>query len=453
MRAADLIVRGQRVVIAETVAPAALVIENGKIATIEASDTVRPARVHVDAGDRVVMPGLVDTHVHVNEPGRSDWEGFATATRAAAAGGVTTIVDMPLNSSPVTTNRHALARKAAAAEGQCAVDYGFWGGVVPGNADQIPELLAAGVLGCKAFLIDSGIDEFPPVSRRDLAQVMPLLAARGGVLLAHAEAPGPIEAAIRELAGADPRRYSSYLASRPATAEVEAIGELIELCQTTDCAVHIVHLATTEALPLLTTARHQGLPITVETCPHYLTFAAEDIPDGATEFKCAPPIRFRAEREGLWRALGDGAIDLIASDHSPCPPALKRRQAGDFFAAWGGIASLQLTLPTVWTEARRRGHGLADLTRWLCKGPARLAGLLGRKGELAIGYDADLVIWEPDATFTVEGAKLQHRHPLTPYDGRALAGAVRETWVRGARAHPAEPPAMPHGQWLRSVAR
>jgi allantoinase len=430
----DLVVRGRRVATPDGIVPASIHVEAGTIGAVRAWDEV-PAGVEiVDAGsigDALVMPGLVDSHVHINEPGRTDWEGFETATRSAAAGGITTLVDMPLNSIPATTTREALREKRAAAEGRCWVDVGFWGGVVPGNTGEIAGLLDDGVLGFKAFLVPSGVDEFGYVEESDLRAALPELARRGAVLLAHAEVPGPIAAALpvwNEARNEDnPDAYDRYLRSRPDEAETEAIDLLLRLSRETGARIHIVHLATAQALPSLREARRAGLPVTVETCPHYLTFAAEEVPDGAVEFKCAPPIRSRENREQLWRALGDGEIDLVASDHSPSPPERKR---GSFADAWGGIASLQLALPAVWTGARERGFAIEDLVRWMSRNPARLAGL-ETKGVIAPGFDADLVVWEPDTAFQVDPMALQHRHKLTPYAGSTLHGVVRKTLVRG----------------------
>ncbi len=386
--------------------------------------------------------------MHVNEPGRTEWEGFTTATRAAAAGGVTTLVDMPLNCIPVTTTGAALETKRAACANQLAVDVGFWGGVIPGNAGDLPGLARAGVLGCKAFLIHSGIDEFPNASEGDLRRAMPVLRGLGLPLLAHAEldvgAAAPDGHAHADAHG-DPRSYDAYLASRPRAWEDAAIRLLIALCRETGCAVHIVHLSSASSLPALRAAKDEGLPITVETCPHYLCFEAEAIPDGATHFKCAPPIREHENREALWRALGDGTIDLVISDHSPCTPALKVPERGDFQQAWGGIASLQLGLAAVWTEARRRGHGLADIAAWMSERPARLAGLAARKGRIAPGLDADLVVWDPDEEHVVaaRGAAVpaqdlalrrpRARRPRAP-DDPARPGRLRRRRAGGHRA-------------------
>ncbi len=429
-----LVLRSERVVTPEGVRPATVQVREGRIERVGGPDEIPTRFPLIDCGDSVVMPGVVDTHVHINEPGREDWEGFRTATSAAAAGGVTTLVDMPLNSIPATTTREALRFKRASAAGKCAVDVSFWGGVVPGNTAELTGLLEDGVLGFKCFLVPSGVEEFRHVGEADLREAMPVLARHGSVLLVHAELPGPIEAAARVWDGAGPeglREYERYLLSRPDAAEVEAVELMIRLCRETGCRVHIVHVASADVLPLLRAARQEGLPVTAETCPHYLTFAAEEIPDGGVAFKCAPPIRSRENRELLWEALRDGVIDLVASDHSPCPPEMKKVEAGDFQSAWGGIASLQVGLPAVWTGARERGFTVADVAEWMCAAPARLAGLEGRKGTIAPGYDADLVVWDPEASFEVDLTRLRHRHKITPYAGRTLHGVVRRTLVRG----------------------
>jgi allantoinase len=407
-------------------------------------DGERAASVHVeegvitavtgfeDAGDRpvtladdeVLLPGLVDSHVHVNEPGRTEWEGFASATRAAAAGGITTIVDMPLNSIPPTVSVEALHVKREVAAGQVSVDVAFWGGAVPGNADQLQPLLAAGAVGVKAFLLDSGVPEFPPLDDAGLQAALTELAAVDGLLIAHCEDDGVITAAP-EPGGTS---YAAFLASRPGTAEETAIGRLIAAARDTGARVHVVHLADADALPMLRAARAEGVRITVETCPHYLTFSAEEVPDGATSFKCCPPIREAAHREALWAALAGGDIDLVVSDHSPCTPELKRLDVGDFGLAWGGIAGLQVTLPVVWTGARARRLPLADVVRWMSAAPAQLTGLTG-KGGIAVGRDADLVAFAPDEQWRV--AELHHRNPVTPYAGRELTGRVRRVWLWG----------------------
>ncbi len=421
-----MIIRSERVVLPGGTQPATIQVREGRIVSI-GSHAERPSGVReVDAGSLVVLPGLVDTHVHINDPGRADWEGFETATRAAAAGGVTTLVDMPLNSIPATTTVAGLVAKRRAAEGRCHVDVAFWGGVVPGNSSQLTPLAHAGVLGFKCFLSPSGVEEFVNVSESDLREAMPVLGQLQLPLLAHAELPSMLQDPI-----GDPRRYDTWLVSRPTTAEKAAIDLLIRLAREYNIRLHIVHLASADALPAIQAARAAGTPVTVETCPHYLTFTAEEIRDGATAFKCAPPIRARDHRERLWQALADGDIDLVATDHSPAPPAMKQLESGDFIRAWGGIASLQLGLSIVWTGARARHLAIDRLAGWLAAAPARLAGLSHKKGAIAVGLDADFVIFDPDAVNAVNAASLYHRHPITPYDGARLAGRVHTTIVRG----------------------
>jgi allantoinase len=418
-----LVVRARRALLPEGERPAAVYTADGSITAITDIDDA-PADAVTLSDDEVLLPGVVDSHVHVNEPGRTEWEGFATATRAAAAGGVTTIVDMPLNSVPPTTTVEALHVKRAVAERQVAVDVAFWGGAVPGNVDQLRPLHEAGVVGFKCFLLDSGVPEFPPLDDAGLRAALAEIAAFDGLLIAHAEDAGTI-AAAPDCAGS---AYAGFLASRPPTAEATAVGMLVAAARDTGARVHVVHLAAADALPLLRDARADGVRITVETCPHYLTFAAEQIPDGATAFKCCPPIREQSHREALWAALADGDIDLVVSDHSPCTPDLKRLDDGNFGPAWGGIASLQVALPAVWTGARERGIGLDRVAAWMAEAPARLAGLAG-KGAIAVGRDADLVAFAPDERFTV--GRLEHRNPVTPYAGLDLDGVVRRVWLRG----------------------
>jgi allantoinase len=427
----DLIVRSRRVVTPEGIAPAAIHIRGGKIVRVAEWDDVSAGVALTDYGELAILPGVVDTHVHLNEPGRTEWEGFATATRAAAIGGVTTLVDMPLNSIPPTTTREALAAKRDAARGQCAVDVGFWGGVVPGNQGELAGLVADGVRGFKCFMVDSGVAEFGWVGEAELAPAMQILSGLGVPLLVHAEVAGPIEAAAAQLADADPRRYATYLASRPPEAEEQAIALVTRLCRATRARTHVVHHSAASALPLIREARAEGLPLSAETCPHYLHFTAEAIPDGATPFKCAPPIRDAANREALWQALADGVLELVASDHSPCAPQLKALEAGDFAAAWGGVAGLQLALPVVWTEAQARGHTLVELARWMSANPAALAGLTGTKGAIAAGCDADLVVFADAESVTVSPDTVHHRHKVTPYAGETLRGAVQATYLRG----------------------
>jgi allantoinase len=447
----DLIVRGKRVIAREGLRPAAIHIRAGAIVAVSSFDDIPPRSLVHDAGDSVVMPGLVDTHVHINEPGRTDWEGFSTASRAAAAGGVTTLIEMPLNSIPATTSAAAFREKLAAAAGKLWVDTGFWGGLVPGNAGELGRLWDAGVFGFKCFLAPSGVEEFQHVDESDLRAALPQLAKLGAPLLAHSELPGPIDAATKNLVkSAPPRNHASWLASRPRAGENQAVALLIRLAREFDARLHVVHLSSSDALADIRSAKSEGLRLTVETCPHYLIFAQEDLPEGATEFKCAPPIRERENREALWSALGEGAIDFIVTDHSPCPPAMKLKQEGDFFRAWGGIASLQLGLSAVWTAARLRGYAVERLAAWMCSGPARLAGLEKRKGAISVGCDADLVIWNPDATFRADPMSLHHRHKLTPYAGQELAGAVETTFLRGRKVfHRGEFSTGPAGQVLR----
>jgi allantoinase len=431
----DLIIRGNRVVTPETVRPAAAHCRNGVITAVTAFDDISPGVPVVEAGDAVVMAGLVDTHVHVNEPGRTAWEGYATATQAAAAGGVTMLVDMPLNSIPPTTTRAGLEEKLAAARGQCWVDVGFWGGVVPGNLHELEPLMASGARGFKCFLAPSGVDEFPHVTENELRPAMAELKRLGAVLLVHAELPGPIDAATATLGASPAQDYQTFLRSRPPAAENEAVALMVCLCRETGARVHIVHHSSAEALPLLREAKDEGLPLTAETCPHYLTFAAEDIPPGATHFKCCPPVRERANREKLWEAFGAGLLDLVVTDHSPCTPALKLLDEGDFMQAWGGIAALQFGLPVMWTQAQTRGYGLRDIARWMCEGPARLAGLDARKGRLAPGYDADIIVWQPEREFTITPDAVRHKHKITPYSGLNLRGVVEATFLRGAKIY------------------
>jgi allantoinase len=417
------VVRARRVVLPDGERPAAVHVRDGVIEAVTGFDEGGDRPVTL-AEDEVLIPGLVDSHVHVNEPGRTEWEGFASATRAAAAGGITTIVDMPLNSIPPTVNVKALHVKRQAAQGQVSVDVAFWGGAVPGNASQLQRLLADGAVGVKCFLLDSGVPEFPPLDDAGLRAALAALAEVDGLLIAHCEDDDVIAAAP----AAGGSSYADFLASRPGAAEETAIGRLISAARDTGARVHVVHLADAGALPMLRAARAEGVRITVETCPHYLTFSAEEVPDGATSFKCCPPIREASHREALWAALAAGDIDLVVSDHSPCTPELKRLDVGDFGLAWGGIAGLQVTLPVVWTGARARGLALADVVRWMSAAPAQLTGLAA-KGGIAAGKDADLVAFAPEERFRV--AELHHRNPVTPYAGRELTGVVRRTWLRG----------------------
>ena len=421
----------QRVVTPDAVRPAALLIHEGRILDVVAPDQI-PSQAEVrDFGAAAILPGLIDSHVHINDPGRSDWEGFETATRAAAAGGYTLLVDMPLNCLPATTTVAALEAKRAAAQGRCRVDWMPWGGVVADNPHDIVPLAGAGVPGFKCFLVHPGIDGFTMVTEPQLRAALPHIARTGLPLLVHAELPGPIDAATANLANADWSLYETYLQSRPEEAELSAIRMLLVLCREFQFRLHIVHLSAAKALPELRAARAEGLPVTVETCPHYLHLNAETIPRGATLFKCAPPIRGRENCNQLWQGLRQGTIDLVATDHSPCPPEMKRLAEGNFLTAWGGIASLSLALPLMHTEASKRGFTLSDLARWMSEAPATLAGCDKRKGRLAAGFDADFVVFNPETEFVVTENRLHYRHHVSPYLGEILRGEVKATYLRG----------------------
>ncbi|WP_189056322.1 allantoinase AllB [Longimycelium tulufanense] len=427
MNELDLVVRAKRVITTAGEVARAVGVRDGRIVALEPLDADLPAARVVDlTGDEALLPGLVDTHVHVNEPGRTEWEGFATATRAAAAGGITTLVDMPLNSVPPTVDTPSLEVKRKTAEGQCHIDVGFWGGAVPGNTAELRGLHDAGVFGFKCFLLHSGVDEFPPLDAAGVEAALRELGTFDGLLIVHAEDSDAIDHAPT----AHGEHYHDFLASRPRGAENVAIAQVIELARWTGTRVHILHLSSSDALPLIASARRDGVRVTAETCPHYLSFCAEEIPDGATQFKCCPPIREAGNRELLWQGLAEGVIDCVVSDHSPCTVDLKRFDIGDFGVAWGGIASVQLGLPAIWTQARPRGHSLSDVVRWMAERPAELAGLR-HKGRIALGYDADFCVFAPDEAFVVDTARLHHRNPVTPYAGRPLAGMVRSTWLRG----------------------
>lgn len=422
--------RSRRVVFPDGVRAATLLLADGRIAEVlpYAAELACPVQ---DVGERAILPGVIDPHVHINEPGRTHWEGFDTATRAALAGGLTTLVDMPLNSAPVTTSVANLEIKRAATAGQLHTNVGFWGGIVPGNAGEVEGLIAAGVLGFKAFLTHSGIDDFPNATEADLRQVMPLLARHGLPLLVHCELSEDNDWASR----CDSRQYPHYLASRPKRWEDEAIALLIRLCADTGCRTHIVHLSSADSIAPIAAARAQGLPLTVETGQHYLFFNAEEIGEGQTQFKCAPPIRERANNEQLWQALQAGIIDFVATDHSPAPPDLKQLASGDFATAWGGIASLQLALPVLWTAAQQRGATLPDLARWLSENPAKLIGFADRKGKIAPSYDADLLVLDAEREFVVQEADLHHRHKVSPYLGQTLRGVVEQTFLHGQEVY------------------
>jgi allantoinase len=420
-----------RVVTPQGTRRAALLVEDGVIRSVCPPEELPADAEIIDFGDHALLPGLVDTHVHINEPGRTEWEGFATATHAAAAGGYTLLVDMPLNCLPETTTVTALEAKRAAATGQCLVDWAAWGGAVADNQADILPLARAGVPGFKCFLIYPGCDGFTMIDHDQLERALPAIAESGLPLLVHAELAAPIDAAMARLKDADWRKFATYLVSRPDEAELEAIRLMIRLCRQYRFRLHIVHLATAHAFPELQAARAEGLPITVETCPHYLHFAAEDIADGDTLKKCAPPIRGWANREALWTGLRDRTIDLIATDHSPCPPEMKRLEEGRFDLAWGGIASLSIALPIVWTDASRRGFTLDDIARWMSSAPAALAGFGNRAGSLAPGREANFIVFDPEAEFIVTPERLHYRHAISPYMGETLRGVVAVTYLRG----------------------
>jgi allantoinase len=421
----------RRVVTLEGLRPGAVLVDGERIRAVVGPDEVPANAVQQDFGEAALLPGLVDSHVHINEPGRTEWEGFRTATRAAAAGGYTMLVDMPLNCVPTTTNVAALQAKRRAAEGQCRVDWAAWGGVVRDNPEEIESLAGAGVLGFKCFLVHPGIDEFSMVREPELRKALPHVTHTGLPLLVHAELPGPVETATEGLRDSDWSRYTTYLQSRPDEAELAAIRLVLSLCREYGFRLHIVHLATSFALDELRAARIAGLAVSVETCPHYLHLEAETIADGATLCKCAPPIRGRANREQLWQGLKDGVIDLVVTDHSPCPLAMKSLEEGSFGSAWGGIASLSIALPVMWTEAYQRGFALTDIARWMAQQPARLAGCDKSKGRISAGYDADFVVFDPEAEFTVTEDRLHHRHRVSPYLGERLRGVVKKTYLRG----------------------
>lgn len=421
----------RHVVTPDGVRPAAVLVEGETIQAVVSPNQVSDRYKIHNYGEAAILPGLVDSHVHINDPGRSEWEGFESATRAAAAGGYTMLVDMPLNCLPATTTVAALQAKRAAAQGRCHVDWAAWGGVVHDNQEEIEPLAAAGVRGFKCFLINPGIDGFTMVSEHQLRSALPHVARTGLPLLVHAELPDAIDRATGALADADWTSYSTYVQSRPDEAELAAIRLMLLLCREYGFRLHIVHLSTSLALPELRTARAEGLAITIETCPHYLHLSAETISNGATLSKCAPPVRSRKNCDRLWQGLSNGTIDMVVTDHSPCPPAMKQLAEGNFRNAWGGIASLSIALPLIWTEASKRGFALLDLAKWMAAEPALLAGCEARKGRIAVGCDADFVVFDADREFVVTEGKLHYRHPVSPYLGETLRGVVRATYLRG----------------------
>lgn len=440
----DVVFRAPQALYQGQIAALEVAVRDEKIVAIEQLGTGLNAPEVVELAERqILIPGLVDTHVHVNEPGRTEWEGFETATKAAAAGGVTTLIDMPLNSVPATVNVEALNQKQAAARGQLFIDTGFWGGAIPGNTDDLKPLHDAGVFGFKCFLEDSGVDEFPHLAPDEMRRDMAKIATFEGLMIIHAEDAHTLEQTQSRGVSGGPK-YSDFLASRPREAEKAAIRSIIEGVRDTGVRAHILHLSDADSLELISAAKAEGLPLTAETCPHYLTLLSEEIGDGQTAFKCAPPIREDENRDRLWQGLQDGTIDIIVSDHSPSTLELKEHGDGNFDTAWGGISSLQLGLSVIWTEALRRGIDLAQVVSWMASTPADIAHVPS-KGRMAVGYDADLVVFDPHATWTVDAGALHHRNPITPYDGRELTGKVISTWLRGKQVATTEG----RGQFIR----
>ena len=424
------VIHSKRVVLPDGIAEAFVVIENGAITEVSKTLPAGKAGDLTELNNQLLMPGVIDPHVHINEPGRTDWEGFDTATKAAIAGGVTMIVDMPLNSSPVTVTVKAFEEKLAATKNQLHTGVGFWGGIVPGNENEIAGLIKKGVMGFKAFLTHSGIDEFPNATENDLRKVMPVIAKSGLPLLVHCELTDSIQRST-----ADVTSYSNYLNTRPKKWEDDAISLMIKLCKEFDCRVHIVHLSSANAIEQLQRAKENGLPITAETGQHNLYFNAENIANGQTQFKCAPPIREKENNNLLWQALKGGIIDFVATDHSPCTPGLKEIQSGNFIKAWGGIASLQFALPVLWTAAKKRNGTISEVVKWLCENPAKLIGKEQRKGKIAKGYDADMIVFSEEQTFKVTEQMIQHKHKVTPYLNEELYGVVTQTYISGKRVY------------------
>ena len=426
-------IHSNRTVLPGGIAEAFITIEQGTITAISERRPDGNEYLLTDIGNQLLMPGVIDPHVHVNEPGRTEWEGFNTASKAAIAGGITTIVDMPLNASPVTTTVKALEQKISAAQGRLHANVGFWGGIVPGNEEEVEGLVNRGVLGFKAFLTHSGIAEFPNVTEADLQKVMPIIATHGLPLLVHCELTDTIARSSGDI-----RSYQNYLNTRPAKWEDNAIEMMIRLCESYQCRVHIVHLSSAGSVDQLRQAKQNGLPVTVETAQHYLYFDAENIRDGETQFKCAPPIRSKENNGFLWDSLKEGVIDFVATDHSPSLPIMKNMEQGDFLTAWGGISSLQFALPVLWTAAKKHGCTIKDIAKWLCENPAKLIGKESSKGKIAIGYDADLVVWNEEQLFTVTENRIHHRHKLTPYLNEQLLGVVKMTYVGGTKVYDEE---------------
>lgn len=431
MNTPDLAIKSKRILTDNGFIDGYILVKDGKVLEITTSEQVPNCLVD-DVGNLVVMPGIVDCHVHINEPGRTDWEGFETATKAAAAGGITTLVDMPLNCSPVTTTKKALNTKLDAVRGKLWVDCGFWGGIIPNNIDELEPLLQAGVMGCKVFLIDSGIDEFPNVVESDLREAMPILKKYNVPLLVHAE----MESTPGETNNYNnPTSYQAFLDSRPKSLEDNAINLVIDLCRENQCKTHIVHLSSADSLENIRKIKDEGLPFSVETCPHYLTFSSEEISDGDTRFKCCPPIREKSNNEKLWEGVQNGTIDFIVSDHSPCTANLKLMETGDIEKAWGGISGLQFSLSLIWTEAQKRGISIQELSKLMSEKTAEFIGMSQTKGKIAKGYDADFVIWNPEEKFTIDESIIQHKNKVTPYLNKELNGVVEETYLRGKKVY------------------
>lgn len=419
----------KRIVFPDAVRSGCIVIEDDTISDIlpiESRDSFAPGYLVEDFGNHFILPGVVDTHVHINEPGRTEWEGFGTATRAAARGGITTLVDMPLNCIPATVSADALAEKVRACENKIYVDCGFYGGIIPGNTNAIEPLIDAGVLGFKSFMTYSGVEEFPRLDEADMRKALPFMAKKSVPWLMHAE----LSSEIPDDPAVDPRSFLTFMNSRPRKWENDAVELLVRLAGEADVRFHVVHLSSSDAIPMLAAARSKNLKISAETCHHYLTFAAEEIPDGRTEFKCAPPIREKENQQKLWDGLRNGSIDFVVSDHSPCTPGLKLPEEGNFMRAWGGIAGLQLGLSIFFTGSMTRGIDMVRMCDWLCRKPADFVGLK-QKGRIARGCDADLVIWDEAQSFIVRPEILEHRHPVTPYVDRRLQGIVKKTYLRG----------------------
>jgi allantoinase len=419
-------IQARRVLVDGAFVPATVTIEHGTIAAIGPYDEVPEGMILRPADSAYVVPGIVDTHVHINEPGRTTWEGFHSATEAAALGGATTLIDMPLNSIPPTTTTEHLAIKRRAAAGQLMVDTGFWGGAVPGNIADLEPLWDAGVFGFKCFLADSGVAEFPPLDPEQFGLALAEIARFDGLMIVHAED----ARVLAEAPSAPTRSYRDFVRSRPDEAETAAIRQVLDGARATGARVHILHLSSARALDLIAAAKDEGLRVTVETCPHYLSFSAETIPDAAPQFKCCPPIRDGGNREALWQALREGIIDCIVSDHSPATAEEKNRGGGDLQQAWGGVSGLQVGFSVLAQEARRRAIALADLSRWMSRNTADLVGL-DRKGRIEVGADADFAVYDTNAEFRIEATRLAHRNPISAYDGIRYGGRVTRSVLRG----------------------